>query len=92
MASERRELARRVQVDECTALITHVDLRSIERVDEPVIVGEQTTDRDRITLIDRMRIPYNFDQEDTNPALSLFPNPDDLQVQLTADLMKGVRK
>jgi Zn-dependent protease with chaperone function len=48
--------------------------------------------QDRIALIERMRIPYMLDQENPAPVLDLFPNIDELQVQMTMELMKNVRR
>jgi hypothetical protein len=48
--------------------------------------------QERIELIDRMRTPYAFDQDNPAQALDLFPNPEELQQRLTADLMKNIKR
>jgi Zn-dependent protease with chaperone function len=48
--------------------------------------------QERIELIDRIRTPYAFDQDNPSPALDLFPNSEELQQQLTADLMKKIKR
>ena len=45
---------------------------------------------ERIELIERMRIPYILDQENTAPVLTLFPNLEIIQQALTAQLIKNV--
>ena len=50
-----------------------------------------TSTMERIELIERMRIPYVLDQENTAPVLNLFPNLEMFQQVLTAQLMKDVR-
>jgi Zn-dependent protease with chaperone function len=47
---------------------------------------------ERIALIERMRIPYAIDQENTAPVLDLFPNVEALQSELTGQLIKNVRR
>jgi Zn-dependent protease with chaperone function/tetratricopeptide (TPR) repeat protein len=48
--------------------------------------------RERIGWIERMHIPYSSFQDNQQLSLYLFPNPEDLQRELTADLMKQVVK
>jgi len=47
--------------------------------------------QERFTLLERLHVPYSFAQDNPAPALHLFPNPEDLQRELTAEIMKGVR-
>jgi Zn-dependent protease with chaperone function len=56
------------------------------------VYSSHPSPQERIDLIDRLRLPYSFDQDDHSPALELFPNPDELQQQLTAELMKLVKR
>jgi hypothetical protein len=46
---------------------------------------------ERIQWIERLRVPYSPLQDDPRPALHLFPNPEALQVELTAELMSRVQ-
>lgn len=46
--------------------------------------------RERIAWIERVHAPYSTMRDNRVPALDLFPNPEDLQRELTADLMKNV--
>jgi Zn-dependent protease with chaperone function/Flp pilus assembly protein TadD len=46
---------------------------------------------ERFALIDRMRIPYAFEQDNALKVLDLFANPEGLQQEMTAELMKNVR-
>ena len=46
---------------------------------------------ERIELIERMKIPYMLDQENTTPVLKLFPNLEVIQQTLTAQLIKNAR-
>jgi Zn-dependent protease with chaperone function len=48
--------------------------------------------RERIELIECLRVPYSPVQENRAPALHLFPNPEDLQREITAALMSNIRK
>ena len=48
--------------------------------------------KERIKLIEHLRIPYSAVQDNRLPALRLFPNPEELQRELTAQVMKNVRK
>jgi Zn-dependent protease with chaperone function/tetratricopeptide (TPR) repeat protein len=48
--------------------------------------------KERIELIERLRIPYSAVQDNRLPALRLFPNPEELQRELTAQLMINIRK
>jgi Zn-dependent protease with chaperone function len=47
---------------------------------------------DRIALIERMRIPYALDQENGTPVADLFPNLEELQQNLTSQLIQNVRR
>jgi Zn-dependent protease with chaperone function len=47
--------------------------------------------QERFALLDRLHVPYTFLQDNPAPALHLFPNPEGLQRELTAEIMKGVR-
>ncbi len=48
--------------------------------------------KERIALIERLHIPYSAMQDNRLPALRLFPNPEELQRELTAQVMKNIRK
>ncbi len=48
--------------------------------------------KERIELIERLQVPYSPAQDDRRPALRLFPNPEGLQREITAQLMKNIRK
>jgi Zn-dependent protease with chaperone function len=47
---------------------------------------------ERIAWIERMHIPYSPLHDNQQLSLYLFPNPEDLQREMTADLMKQVVK
>jgi Zn-dependent protease with chaperone function/Flp pilus assembly protein TadD len=47
---------------------------------------------ERILLIERMHIPLSPILDNRLPALNLFPNPEELQREMTAELMKKVVK
>lgn len=47
---------------------------------------------ERISLIERMHIPLSPVLDNRLPALSLFPNPEELQREMTAELMEKVVK
>jgi len=46
---------------------------------------------ERIAWIERLRIPYSAMHDNPQPALRLFPNPEELQREMTAQIMKNVR-
>jgi Zn-dependent protease with chaperone function len=48
--------------------------------------------KERIELIERLHVPYSAIQDNRLPALRLFPNPEELQRELTAEVMKNIRK
>ena len=48
--------------------------------------------KERIALIERLHIPYAPIQDNRSPALHLFPNPEELQCELTAEVMKNIRR
>lgn len=48
--------------------------------------------QDRIAWVERLHIPYSPIQDNPQPALRLFPNPEELQRDMTARIMKNVRK
>jgi Zn-dependent protease with chaperone function len=48
--------------------------------------------QERMALIERLHIPYSPIHDNRLPALRLFPNPEDLQREMTTQLMKNVRK
>jgi hypothetical protein len=48
--------------------------------------------KERIALIERLHVPYSPIQDNRSPALRLFPNPEELQRELTAQVMKNIRK
>jgi Zn-dependent protease with chaperone function len=48
--------------------------------------------RERIAWIERMHIPLSPILDNRQPALNLFPNPEELQRDMTAELMKNVVK
>jgi len=48
--------------------------------------------KERIELIESLRVPYSPVQDNRLPALRLFPNPEELQRELTAQVMKNIRK
>ena len=48
--------------------------------------------KERIELIESLRVPYSPVQDNRLPALRLFPNPEELQRELTAQIMKNIRK
>ena len=48
--------------------------------------------KERIELIERLRVPYSPIQDNRLPALHLFPNPEELQRELTAQVMKNIRR
>lgn len=47
--------------------------------------------QERIDWIERLRLPYSSMQDNKRPALHLFPNPEALQREMTAELMKNVK-
>ena len=47
--------------------------------------------QERIAWIERLHIPYSPIQDNPQPALRLFPNPEELQREMTAQIMKNVR-
>ncbi|MGD8403686.1 MAG: M48 family metalloprotease [Anaerolineales bacterium] len=47
--------------------------------------------KERIELVERLRIPYSAFEDNPGPALELFPNPERLQNEMTAALMENVR-
>jgi Zn-dependent protease with chaperone function len=47
--------------------------------------------KERIELIESLRIPYSPVQDNRLPALYLFPNPEELQRELTSEVMKNIR-
>jgi Zn-dependent protease with chaperone function len=46
---------------------------------------------DRIIWVERLNIPYHAIGNTTRPALELLPNPEDLQRELTAQVMKNIK-
>lgn len=48
--------------------------------------------QERIAWIERLNIPYSAVQDNPQPALQLFPNPEQLQREMTAQIMKSVRR
>jgi Zn-dependent protease with chaperone function len=48
--------------------------------------------KDRIELIERLHVPYSIMQDNQRPALQLFPNAEELQREITAQLMINIRK
>ena len=48
--------------------------------------------KERIELIERLRVPYSPIQDNRLSALRLFPNPEELQRELTAQVMKNIRR
>jgi len=48
--------------------------------------------RDRIAWIERLHVPYSPVQDNPKPALGLFSNSDELQRDMTARIMKNVRR
>jgi hypothetical protein len=48
--------------------------------------------KERIALIESLHVPYSPIQDNRLPALRLFPNPEELQRELTAEVMKNIRK
>ena len=46
--------------------------------------------RERIAWIERMHIPLSPVMDNRLPALTLFPNPEELQCNMTAELMRNV--
>ncbi len=48
--------------------------------------------KERIELVSRLHVPYSPLQDNRSPALHLFPNPEELQRELTAQVLKNIRK
>jgi Zn-dependent protease with chaperone function/Flp pilus assembly protein TadD len=48
--------------------------------------------KERMELVERLHVPYSPVQENKLSALRLFPNPEELQRELTAQVMKNIRK
>ena len=48
--------------------------------------------KERIGLIEDLHVPYSPVQDNRSPAVRLFPNPEELQRELTAEVMKNIRK
>lgn len=47
--------------------------------------------QERITWIERLHAPYNPMQDNPRPALSLFPNPEDLQREMTSQIIDDIK-
>jgi Zn-dependent protease with chaperone function len=47
--------------------------------------------KERMELVECLRIPYSPVQDNRLPALHLFPNPEELQRELTSQVMKSIR-
>lgn len=47
--------------------------------------------QERIDLVERLAIPYSALNENSRPATELFPNPEQLQSELTSQVMKNVK-
>lgn len=45
----------------------------------------------RIAWVERLNIPYHSIDDSSRPALELLPNPEDLQRELTSQVMKNIR-
>jgi Zn-dependent protease with chaperone function len=48
--------------------------------------------QERIAWIERLHIPYYPIQDNPKPALLLFPNPEDLQREMTSQITSNLRK
>ena len=48
--------------------------------------------RERISLIEQLHIPYSPMHDNPRPMLELFPNPEQLEQEMTAEIRKRLRK
>jgi Zn-dependent protease with chaperone function len=48
--------------------------------------------KERISLIERLHVPYSPVQDNPRPMLELFPNPETLQREMTSEIRKLIRK
>jgi Zn-dependent protease with chaperone function len=48
--------------------------------------------QERIDLIDRLRTPYSFDQDNPAPVSALFPKLEQYQQQMTAEIYKNIKR